>query len=478
MVRITKLGLVGIVTVALGCRSSQSFPTAEFVDVSQAIQQTQYASHSVLVDAIPAEANFFEGPRPVEDYIQIALARNPDVDAARSKIAALAYQVPVAASLQDPMFTVTALPAHVQTAAGQQELMVGASQKVPWFGKLDVRAGIAEAQTNAARAQLAAVELAVIAEVKRAYYELYFVQQSIAVTEAEQQLLADIRDVANTRYKTGGTNQQDVLRAELEISSLENELISLRQQYESSRAKLARLLHVGPSSRLSTIETLPHDTIPTDLEQLQARAVQARPELHAKFAEVGKERLAVEMANLEYKPDFTFGVSWIDVSSAGLSPIANGRDAVLLSVGSNLPIYQKRLDSSVRAAQAKTVAAAREYDALRDRTLEQVTDLFTTARTQQQMLSLFQENILPKAKQTLEVSSQAYNVGQVDFLQLIDNWRQLLRYELAIRRLEANLNQTMAELEKVVGGDLREGVVETDVTERSDALPSPAVIKK
>jgi outer membrane protein TolC len=68
------------------------------------------------------------------------------------------------------------------------------------------------------------------------------------------------------------------------------------------------------------------------------------------------------------------------------------------------------------------------------------------------MLTLFQEDILPKARQTLEVSSRAYNVGEVDFLQLIDNWQELLRYEVMYRRLEASLRQTLAELERVVGG--------------------------
>ena len=96
--------------------------------------------------------------------------------------------------------------------------------------------------------------------------------------------------------------------------------------------------------------------------------------------------------------------------------------------------------------------------------MEQVTDLFAKAESQQDLLILFQQDILPKARQTLEVSSQAYNVGEVDFLQLIDNWRQLLRYELSYHRLEASLRQTLAELERVVGGFGGQQV---------DVIPSP-----
>jgi cobalt-zinc-cadmium efflux system outer membrane protein len=128
----------------------------------------------------------------------------------------------------------------------------------------------------------------------------------------------------------------------------------------------------------------------------------------------------------------------------------------------------------VRSAEATAVSSAREYDSLRDGTLEEVTDLFAQAKSQQDLLTLFREDILPKARQTLEVSSRAYNVGEVDFLQLIDNWRQLLRYEVSYRRLEASLRQTVAELERMVGGFVGppvEPILEPD--EALQPLPPP-----
>ena len=204
---------------------------------------------------------------------------------------------------------------------------------------------------------------------------------------------------------------------------------------------------------------------------LQQLAVAARPELHAQLAAIQRDRQAVELARLDYKPDMTLGFTWIDVSNAGISPVTNGRDAFLLTAGVNLPIYKKRLDSSVRSAEAKAVSTAREYDAIRDGTLESVTDLFAQARSQQDLLVLFDEDILPKARQTLDVSSRAYNVGQVDFLQLIDNWRQLLRYEVNYRRLEASLRQTIAELERVVGGFIEPSAEPIPIPEDPQPLP-------
>jgi outer membrane protein TolC len=369
---------------------------------------------------------------------------------------ALAHQVPVAASLPDPMIDAIGWPFFPnvpQTASGRMTADLMVSQHVPWHGKLQAKAAAAEAETNAARAQLATTELRTIEGVKKAYWELYYIQQAIAVTEAEQGLLVDIREVANSRYRTGATSQQDVLRSDLEVSNVDNELIQLRQQLESGQARLARLLHIAPQTKVAAMDTVGPEQVPRDLEILQQQAVEARPELHAQLAMLQKDRQMVEMARLEYFPDVTLKAGWGDMTTArALAPSADGIDNVTIGMDLNIPIYRKRLDSSVRSAEATVVSTAREYDAMRDGTLEEVTDLFAQARSGQELLVLFREDILPKARQTLEVSNQAYNVGEVDFLTLLDNWRQLLRYEINNLRLEASLRQTLAELERVAGG--------------------------
>lgn len=468
--------LITAIAVLGGCRSPRQIRDPEFAQVTRAVHRAAYAVEPEAYALNPVVGEL-EGPHDLEEYVAFALEQNPEIQAARKRVEAAGHQVPVAASLQDPMLNMTFFPEEVQTAAGQQEFSLAVQQKVPWLGKLSTRAELAESQTNAARAELAAVELATIEQVKRAYYELYFIQQAIAVTEAEQRLLFQIRDVANTRYKAGQTSQQDVLRADLEISNVETELIRLRQRLDSAQARLARMLHVSPQTKIRALDELPEEPSLRDLESLQRRAVAARPELHAQLAVLERDRRAVELARLEYMPDVNFGVTWIDVANAGISPVANGRDSVLVGAGVNLPIYRKRLDASVRSAEANAVATARAYDSLRDATLEEVVDLFAQAQSQRDLLALFGDDILPKARQTVEVSSRAYNVGEVDFLQLLDNWRQLLRYEISYRRLQASLRQTLAQLERVVGGfseTAPAAIPPAETTPAPEEMPLPA----
>lgn len=451
--RQTILLLVVVGLVTSGCRSTRQVRDREYAQVIESVRQANYSPVPAAMAVAPIAADL-EGPQDVEWLVQIALDQNPEVQAARKRIDAAAHQVPVAASLPDPMLGVTAFPAPVQTAAGNQELALALSQKLPYYKKLQTASSAAESQANVARAQLATVELATIMKVKQAYYELYYVQQATEVTTIEQQELTKIRDLANARYKTALTSQQDVLRAELELSGTENDFIRLRQQLESAQARLARVLHVSPQTKLLAVDELSPEQAPHDLALLERQAVAARPELHAQLAALSRDRQKAQLARLDYVPDLTLGATWIDVSSAGISPVRNGDDAVLITAGINVPLYKKRIDSSVKSMEAQAVATAREYDSMRDGTLEQVADLFAQARSQQDMLLLFREDILPKARQTYEVSNSAYSVGQVDFTTLIDNFRVLLRYELSYRRLEASLRQTLAELESVIGGRL------------------------
>ena len=445
------IALLAVLALITGCRASPQVRDPEFADLVDHASRAWHDPDPVAAAVMPVVQEFV-GPQPVEVYVRRALEQNPDVQAARLRVEASGNRVPQAASLDDPTLGVTVFAEPVQTAAGQQELMLSASQKVPWFGKLRTRAEVAEAQVEVVRAQLAVVELATIEKVKRAYYELYFAERALNITQADRMLLLDLTNVAESKYVAGTVSYQDVLRIELELLELDNQLIRLRQQLESGQARLARLIHVSPDTPLRSMDQLPSGQIPGDLNWMYRQAIAARPELQSQLAAVERDQRAVELAALNYHPDVTYGASWIDVSSAGLSGVANGRDAFLLGASLNLPIYRKRLDAGVREAEARAVSSARVYDSLRDQTQEEIKDLFTKATSQRDLVALFHGSIIPKAEETLQVSIPAYQVGQIDFLQLIDNWRQLLRFQIAHERLQSELRQTLATLERTLGG--------------------------
>ncbi|MFV1965367.1 MAG: TolC family protein [Pirellulaceae bacterium] len=442
--------LIPVFAFAVGCRGSQQIRDPDYYELSAAISESWYdpvAVESAMDPVVPE----LSGSHPVEDYIQFGLAQNPQIQAARMFLESSAHRVPQAASLQGPTLGLAVYGEPVQTASGQQELGMTASQKLPWPGKLATRADVAEQEVEVARAELATAELEVIEKIKRAYYQIYYVQQATSITEDDKKELERIEGVVDIQFQVNRVSQQDLLRVQLELLELDTDLVRLGQQLDSAQASLAGLLHVSPETLLRALDQLPDESIPRNLEALYRRAIASRPELHAALAAIRRDQRASDLARLDYFPDVTLGLTWIDTSTAGISPITNGRDAFLLTTSVNLPIYFKRLEAGVREAETKAVASARQYDAVKDQTMQEVKDLFAQADSQEELLRLFRIDLIPKAQHTYEVSIEAYKVGQTDFLQMIDNFRELLSLKIGAELLEAQLRQSVASLARVVG---------------------------
>lgn len=460
--RVPSCAIVLSVAFYGGCRSS--CPPA-----SIALARPLTCEPACFVPAVP-ERIVLEGAR-VDDYVALALSRSPDVQASRRLAQAAWWRVPQARSLDDPMAGVTVQPMPVQTAAGEQRVGLAVNQKLPWHGKLDARGCRAVAEARRAEAEAVGVELEIIERVKRAYYELYLVDRSIEVTDEQRRILLDLVEIAQARFRTGQVSQQDVLRLQVEVHQLDAELIRLRQQREVAQAMLARVLSIAPDSQLSTTADV-HASRPEDgLQALYDRAVASRPDLHAQLAQIQASRESRRLAELNYYPDVTLGANYLFVDDEGLSPAADGQDALLLSAMVNVPLYRKRLDAAVHEANAKIAADHRRYEGLRDRTLEDVTSLWSEAQSRYDLLELFRRDIIPKAEQTFELSVRAYQVGEVDVLQLLDNLRELLRFERTAYELEARTNQSIAALERIVGGPVGQAINETELTLESDPPP-------
>jgi outer membrane protein TolC len=446
---------VCLLFLGAGCRGSHTVRDPEFVPLARRPLVEHATIQTVSAAEMPTHPEF-EGAHSVDEYVAYALSQNPRIQAQRKLVEASALRVPQAASLQDPEVGVMGWPFYPnvpQTASGRMTADLVVSQKVPWFGKLDARAEMARAEADAARAQLAATEWEIIEQVKRAYFELYYIQQSIAITEKSRQLAVDISRIAEAMYRTATVSQQDLLRSQVEVSNIDGELVRLRQELKSSQARLARLLHISPDTSVRALDGLPSDDIPNDLQALYDQAIAARPELHMELANMRKERVATDLARLQYYPDVTLSFGWGGMTTEkAIAPTADGIDNLGVGAMINVPIYYRRLEAGVREGEARTVMKAREYDNLRDQTQEEVKDLFVRAQSEQELLRLFELEIIPKAQQTLNVSISAYEVKQIDLLTLIDNWRNLLRYQVAEVRLRAQLRQTVASLERVVAG--------------------------
>ena len=476
-VRYGLLVAAGLSAICMGCTGVHHSANMAEAEVRAAMTIPFTAACAPVSSAPSPVVPDLAGPKPVEHYVSFALGQNPRIQAARMRVQAAAMRVPQAGSLKDPILSVNGwpfFPNTPQTAAGRMTTDVMVSQEVPWRGKRPLRAAAAQAEVREAQAKLAAVEFQTIEEVKLAYFELYYIQRAIDITQYDGTILSDLVVLANSMFSVGRVSQQDVLRLQAERDNVEVELVRLRQAMASSQAELARILGVSPETPLLAVAELPADSVGYDLELLYHQAIAVRPELQAMLAQVQRNRRQIDLARLNYYPDITLRAGWGDITtSRAIAPSANGNDNVAIGLSMNLPLYRDRLTAAVREAESATAAAARDYDELKNATQRDIKRLFTEATAQQELEILFRESILPKTSQALQVAISGYEVGETEFADLIANWRELLRFQLNHLRIQTQLRQSLASLERVVGGlPSQQPDPQADAPDL-DMLPSP-----
>ena len=389
----------------------------------------------------------------VADYVALALARNPRLEAARERAARLAQRVPQARSLPDPVAEIAPLGEMAETAAGQVGFMGGVRQKLPFPGKLEAAGRVRAREAAMARRALERARREVAADTRRAYWRCYDATRAIAVTRESRRLLERLKRIAETKYEAGTTTQQDVLRASVELSRLESELETLRQQRKSAQAMLNRLIDRPAAAPLPDPRRGEASRIEGELEQLLDRAARNNPAVARVRERVARSRAELRRARLERFPDLTVGARYRAVEDEGLAPSATGKDAWWLTFGITLPIWGERLEAAEREALRGVREGLAELAATRNRVAFRVRDAFAKVVQHRRQVRLFRETILPDAEQTVEASRSAYRAGEEDFLTLIDNWRKLLAFRRMFHGHVAKLEQSVAELREAVGMD-------------------------
>jgi outer membrane protein TolC len=427
---------------------------------SDEVRRTSFQANAEAADA-PALA----APLRISDpalsnallpaYLARALAENRDVQAARLNALAMRARVPQVTALEDPMVQngiwpfPSNGPQYALMGFMPYELMV--TQQFPWMGTLKLRGCVAQEEAKLALWQLAEAQLAVVAEVKTAYFTLRASEQIIGLLEENRVLAEQIVEIARARLATGG-NEQDVLRAEVAVASIDRELALLESEVTESQAELSQLMH-GEIEAPRAVGDAPLPlSLGVTLDQLTSMALVARPEIQARQVEVQRDRHQVELARKKYWPNFNAGIGYSTMTTVNNpSPLADGRDNVGFVLGFNLPIYREKLDAGVLEAETRVLADARRLESERDKAHRELRTLLAQARAQEKTLSLLEDRIAPKSQLALRNAAAGYRTGTLDFVTLNTAREELLEIRIQVARTEAALGRALAALEKAVG---------------------------
>jgi outer membrane protein TolC len=413
--------------------------------------------HTVAVTAIFVSASLRAAEpavTPLSTLVEEATRNNPDVLAARRAWQA-ATQIPSQVStLPDPEVTVQQFsvgsprPFAGYSNSGFAYIGFGISQQLPYPGKLKLKGEAAERESGATRQRYEAMIRSVGEQVKEAYFDLAYAQQTLTVLNRNDQFLNDIEKIAEARYRVGQGDQQDVLKAQLERTKLLREVARYRQTADTEQAQIKKLLNRPIESAEIVAQPLTETPLNYTSDELLAKVRTNNPNVAGQQEMVERQSLQVEMARKDRYPDFNVQYMWQHTSE-------QYRDYYMLTFSARLPIYRKRkLDPEMTQAVEELNSSRREYESQVQSTYFGVRDQYIAAETAAQVLKIYREGLIPQALATYRAGLAAYEAGKQDFQTLLGSFLDVLNFDEEYWKALADHETALARLEQFTGTPL------------------------
>ena len=382
----------------------------------------------------------------LDDLVREALSHNSEIQAAQKRYEAARQKPAQARSLPDPMVSVGyasnggPFPGQGLGSSPTSNIGVMVSQELTAPAKRTLRGNIAAKEADAEFQQYLALQLAIRSRVTQAYHRLHHAYAALEIVTAGKDLLTTVLRVSEARYAAGKAPQQDILKAQTQLSILETRVIQLQQDRATTEAELNALLNRPPGAPLAQPDDLEPPPLSMTVDQLMQAAAGQAPDLRRGQTMIERGELAVNLARRDFRSDYTVSAGYFNM-------------------GAMPAMYEFRLEIPIHlhTAQKQKPALTEQVNLLGEarRNLEaaaqslqfRVREQYLAAQTSWKLIQLYADTILPQSGLTIESSLAAYQTGAADLLSVLSNvtskidaeekyHEQKMMYAVALARLE------------------------------------------
>jgi outer membrane protein TolC len=322
----------------------------------------------------------------------------------------------------------------------------GASQDIPYPGKRQLRASVADHEADSMEAQTDSVRRTVVGSLKVVYFRLGYIQQTLGVLQRSDQLLNQVQEASEARYRVGLGNQQDVLKAQLQHTKILQEIAHHHEEEGLLEAQIKQILRRPQESPDIVTETLTVRTLTYSAAELSQKAREQNPDVHSKQASIRQQETKVELAHKNFRPDFNVSYTYEHTAD-------KFRDYYMATFGIRLP-NRGRQKAELAEAQENQERARQELDAESQRVLSEVQQQYVRAKTSEERLKIYSDGLVPQSAATFQSALSAYQSNRQDFQSLLSGFLDVLNLDLEYRNELVEHESALAELERLTGVDL------------------------
>ncbi len=401
---------------------------------------------------LPASLAVAQDTLTLKQVTEEAKLNNPAIQALRQNVKAKKARAMAEGVLDDPTLRIEMMDLSKENpfpAPGNaMETRYEISQMFPYPGKLSLQKRMAMLEVIMSEAEVREKELETITMVKEAFYEYLLLDESIKTLEELKGLLSNMIRIAETKYAIGDVSQQDVIKAQVELTMILNELIELEAEKDVVQTEMKSILNrpQDDNTLFASLEELPKERVKVPLSDLTNKALEVNPILKIMRYEAEVKKVEVELTRKNYYPDFMLGIAPIQ---------RDGRfDTWDAMFQINIPLWRAKYNNQVEEGLNMADAIRSKLKAEENMISAKVKEGVVKAETADKIRTLYETSLLPQAELSFESALKNYQSGKVDFLMLLDTERLLKKTRIDYIGAVINYYKRLVSLERAVGEEL------------------------
>ena len=395
-------------------------------------------------------------PVKLAELLAEAERNNPQIQAARHNWQAVQQTPSQVSTLPDPQFVLQHLsvgsprPFAGYTNSDFAYLGLGFSQDIPYPGKLRLRGDVAKKDAEVSQQQYESVRRVVLTELKTAYFELAYLSKRRAIFEGNRQLLQQVEQAAEARYRSGMGNQQELIQSQLQQTKLLREITENELERGKTEAVLKQLLSRPQSSADIEAIELSETGMTQSYDELLSAAKAGNPEMASAQKAAEKQGLQVDLAKKDFYPDFNLQYMWQRTDPTQF------RAYYMVTFGVRVPIYRKRKQQPELAqAEADQNRARSEYEMQSQHIAFELRQQYLEAEKSEELLKIYREGLIPQAHAELQAGLAAYQSNRLDFQALLNSFLDVLKLDEEYWQALSQHETALAQIEGITGLSLR-----------------------
>ena len=390
---------------------------------------------------------------PLSQLLAEAAANNPQISAADHGAKAARHMVQQVTTLPDPKLTYQQLsvgspkPFAGYTNSDFAYVGVGASQELPYPGKLRLRGQVADRDADMRQAEIEVTKTSIADGVKADYLRLAYLQQTLGILRQNEAVLDQLIQDATAHYQVGQGMQQDVLEAQLDRTKIVREITMHHQEMWQLQAHLKGLLSRDQASHDIVTEDLIESSLKSSASDLLAQVRQSNPQIQVDAKDISKQDAQLASAKREGKPDFELGYMYQNTDR-------KYRDYYMFTFDVRLP-RKKRVNAEVAQAQEQVLQSQKTLDAHLQQQLAEVQQEYVKATSDEELLKEYREGLIPQSEAAYRATLNAYASNREPFLHVLSYFTSLLELKLEYVQTLVDHETALAHLESLTGATLR-----------------------